>query len=286
MRSDLYSLGCTCYELLTGKVPFPVEGVMSKLLHHQTQEAAPVERLRPEVPAKVAAVVRRLMAKAPADRYQMPVEVADALEPHCRTRPRPHEKGPSLDHRPGFLRRFSGHDGWVTSVSFTPDGTHAVSGGLDGTVRLWDLRIEEQMQCFTGQSGEVWAVAVSPDGRQVLAAGGDLVQRDYSLRLGDLGSGRELGRWQGHEGTVLSVAFSESGRWAASGGLDGTVRFWDVPNGREVAHACWDTRIKSTASPSGRSADCCCPAATIGRCVCGTWPAVKRSARAAVPTAS
>jgi formylglycine-generating enzyme required for sulfatase activity/tRNA A-37 threonylcarbamoyl transferase component Bud32 len=79
IRADLYSLGCTLYFLLTGQVPFPGGTLGSKLLHHQLHRAVPVEQLRPEVPAAVAAVVRRLMAKRPQERYQTPAEVALAL---------------------------------------------------------------------------------------------------------------------------------------------------------------------------------------------------------------
>ncbi len=79
IRSDLYSLGCTFYYLLTGQVPFPADLPMEKLLKHYLEEAPRVEALRPEVPAAVGRVVRRLMAKDPAERYQTPAELAAAL---------------------------------------------------------------------------------------------------------------------------------------------------------------------------------------------------------------
>jgi WD40 repeat protein len=79
IRSDLYSLGCTFYFLLTGRVPFPGGSVMEKLLKHQGQAPPAVTALRPEVPPAVAAVVHRLMAKSPAERYQAPAELVVAL---------------------------------------------------------------------------------------------------------------------------------------------------------------------------------------------------------------
>jgi serine/threonine protein kinase len=79
IRADLYSLGCTLYFLLTGRVPFPGGSLTEKLLKHQMHQPRPVEELRPEVPPTVAAVVRKLMAKAPADRYQTPAELAATL---------------------------------------------------------------------------------------------------------------------------------------------------------------------------------------------------------------
>jgi CheY-like chemotaxis protein len=79
IRADLYSLGGTFYFLLTGQVPFPGAEPMEKMLKHHLDEPTPVEQIRPEVPAAIAEVVRRLMAKQPEQRYQKPIEVAEAL---------------------------------------------------------------------------------------------------------------------------------------------------------------------------------------------------------------
>jgi Leucine-rich repeat (LRR) protein/tRNA A-37 threonylcarbamoyl transferase component Bud32 len=79
IRADLYSLGCTLYFLLAGRPPFSEGTVMEKLIHHCLHEPAPVEAVRPDVPAAVAAVVRKLMAKRPEDRFQTPADAAAAL---------------------------------------------------------------------------------------------------------------------------------------------------------------------------------------------------------------
>src|SRR5205823_4099410 len=87
IRSDLYSLGCTFYYLLTGEVPFPGGTSLEKLVKHGTAEPEPVEQLRPVVPPGIAAIVRRLMAKQPEDRFSTPAELAHALEPFCEVYP-------------------------------------------------------------------------------------------------------------------------------------------------------------------------------------------------------
>ncbi len=83
-RADLYSLGCTLYFLLTGRPPFPEDTAVKTILAHIEKEPAPVQELRPDVPAELSAVVTRLLAKDPAQRYQQPVEVARALVPFIK----------------------------------------------------------------------------------------------------------------------------------------------------------------------------------------------------------
>jgi serine/threonine protein kinase len=70
VRSDIYSLGCTFYHVLTGNAPVP-EGTAAKKLHHHQHEAPLDPReLNPNIPDDVAAILARMMAKDPADRYQ------------------------------------------------------------------------------------------------------------------------------------------------------------------------------------------------------------------------
>jgi hypothetical protein len=78
-RADVYALGCTLYHLLTGQVPFPGGTLLQKLRRHQDTEPRPAETLRPDLPSGLASVLRRMMAKRPADRYQTPGEVAASL---------------------------------------------------------------------------------------------------------------------------------------------------------------------------------------------------------------
>jgi serine/threonine-protein kinase len=79
IRSDIYSLGCTFYFALTGQVPFPGGTSFEKMLHHQLDEPAPLEQFRPDLPAGLSAIVRRMMAKDPVQRFQQPAEVAAAV---------------------------------------------------------------------------------------------------------------------------------------------------------------------------------------------------------------
>ena len=79
VRADIYSLGGTLYFMLTGQTPFPDGTIAAKLVAHQTRHPQPVEDFRSDVPAGVLAILRKMLQKNPADRYQEPMEVAEAL---------------------------------------------------------------------------------------------------------------------------------------------------------------------------------------------------------------
>jgi serine/threonine protein kinase len=78
-RSDIYSLGCTLYHMLTGHPPVP-EGTAAKKLHHH-QHVLPLDprQHNSDVPDEVALVLGKMMAKDPKDRYQRPVELVQHL---------------------------------------------------------------------------------------------------------------------------------------------------------------------------------------------------------------
>lgn len=82
-RSDLYSLGLTMYEMLTGRLPFPVAGPSSdydRLKARVETDAPPVQSLNPSIPAGLAAAVMRALERDPADRWQTAAEFAGAIE--------------------------------------------------------------------------------------------------------------------------------------------------------------------------------------------------------------
>jgi hypothetical protein len=75
IRSDLYALGCTFYFLLSGRPPFLGISRLQTLLNHQDTRPPTI----PGLPAPVAAILNRLLAKQPGERFSTPAEVVDAL---------------------------------------------------------------------------------------------------------------------------------------------------------------------------------------------------------------
>ena len=87
IRADLYSLGCTLYFLLSGTPPFsgPEYGSQTqKLFGHAQDQAQPVAEKRPEVPAALAAILDRLLAKRAEDRFEKPRDLETLLRPFAK----------------------------------------------------------------------------------------------------------------------------------------------------------------------------------------------------------
>jgi serine/threonine-protein kinase len=78
-RTDLYSLGCTAYYLLTGHPPYRHGTAMDKMIQHAHTMATPLTHERPEVPKGLADIVAKLMAKKPEHRFQTPNDLLHAL---------------------------------------------------------------------------------------------------------------------------------------------------------------------------------------------------------------
>ena len=141
----------------------------------------------------------------------------------------------------GEVGRFYGHDNWVQSVAFSPDGKFALSGSgqsagsamadIDCSVRLWDLEQSKEVFALLGHRDRVTSVAFAADGKRAITG-----SFDETVRIWDLQEGKEIQCLLGHQDRVRSVAISPNGKVALSGGCDHTVRLWNLETGREVFH--------------------------------------------------
>jgi WD40 repeat protein len=285
IRADLYSLGCTLYHLLAGHPPFPDGGTIEKLTGHLERLPRPLSEVRGDIPKELARVVERLMAKDPAQRYQTPAEVADALAPFCPgaaspvpVRPHRSRRGPrwlaaavavllagaGLLSAPTVIRVATGK-GVLVIETDDPDVEVVVKqGGKE--VRVLDLKTNRQLDLKAG--AYQLELAGGPEGLKLstdqftLSRGGRQI---VAVRLEPDGAARpasappldgEVRRFDGHEAAVNCVALSRDGRHALSAAYDLTLRLWDVATGKELRRfQGYEELIWSVAfSPDGRFA--------------------------------
>ena len=128
------------------------------------------------------------------------------------------------------------HQGAVFDAAFSHNGRCAISGSLDGTVKLWEYNLTDESQptriknLWIGESSEfVLSVAFSPDDKTVVF--GNSNGKAYLL---DLQTSEIIHEFIGHSNWVRSVAFSPDGNHVLTGSYDETMRMWSVKTGKQV----------------------------------------------------
>jgi hypothetical protein len=262
IRADLYSLGCTFYFLLTAQPPYPGGAYREKMARHCRGGAVPVEQLRPETPAAVAAVVRKLMAPDPRQRYQTPAELIDALDGTAVPAPAP-KRPPALPRRRlplpymaaalaigaaalalvlvlgGAFVLFAllGHRGMAPDAGepLAPDGGPVGQQQADKTQPVPRPAVaivagEPQLvKEFKGHTGEVTWVAFAPDGTSFASA-----SFDQTVRLWKPAEDEPIAKLR-HKGQVMCVTYSPDGKTLATcTDGEGAVRLWDVATETET----------------------------------------------------
>jgi WD40 repeat protein len=130
----------------------------------------------------------------------------------------------SLCHRD--LHTLYGHVNGVRSVAWNPDSRRVASGGVDGSVRIWDAVDPHEIRLLSGHTHEVTAVAWSPDGHQIASA-----SFDGSVKIWNADTGEAKFTFGGNS-ELFAVAWSPDGKRVAAAGATHTIRIWDSQSGK------------------------------------------------------
>jgi serine/threonine protein kinase len=226
IRADLYSLGATWFYLLSKEVPFPGVSLMQKLRRQLTQPTPLVTDHRPDTPPVIVAFIRKLMDKDPAERFQTPVELADAIADYLRDPSRtPDWMAPSASEEPLAVQA---HTGGIAAIYLNGDGQLLLSGGDDESLKLWEMPALVEVRSVSGDPGPVCGVALTGSGKWGASCALRLLPRDMAVQLWDLGTGEERRRLRGPRDSLVCVALTPDGRKVAAGGRDGTLHVWTL----------------------------------------------------------
>jgi len=250
IRADIYSLGCTFYYLLTGQPLFPGGNLAQKVAKHLQGDMPAVESLRPDLPAGLATVLRKMLARRPEDRYQTPADVVSALAPFAGSNAERAGSG-TRALRVKWLGHASRQLG--TRRAALVAGGAGVLGLLLALVWSWRGRDKaswpQKVDEFPLKRQDyMHTVAFSRDGKLAASGGGDTVIALWDTTVGKQGD-RKLFTLSGHKAAISHLAISPDNRWLASGsGEEKKWRLWDLRVQREVAAVPVDPRSQYHAS--------------------------------------
>lgn len=264
-RTDIYALGATLHQLLSGRDPSDSPFQFAPLHLNSSPPLARLEQLVMKMvemdaakrPASAGVVRQELSAistqilvgrtnplAAGNQGYRLPQGKTAVKAPKAQKQ---QTLPPPMQHNTRFVCQ--GHSSRVTAVAWSPGGTHIASASYDKTVRIWDMAHGFSIITYKGHRDRVQAVTWSPDGRRVASAGDDC-----TAQVWDSATGSHLFTFRGHPLPINALSWSPDGKYLASASDDGTVQVWEATNGAVAfTHRGHRGRVLTVAwSPDGK----------------------------------
>jgi serine/threonine protein kinase len=252
--SDLYSLGVTCLNLLTGVSPF-------NLFDDNLGTWIWRDSLTTPIDPQLAIIIAKLIQPKPIDRYPTVRAAIDALQvSNSIINPPPSNISPLATSLPSLITSpqqsnisltpistpalkpnpiynwqedyiFIWHNKPINTIDISTNGQYLISGDDGGTVAIWNLTMPQQPIGTYCNNNPIYTLAISPDCTYI--ASGDKNRRVQLRRRESLhNSLRELTE---DAGLVHSVKFSPDGQILASGGADRRIRLWNPNTGKIIS---------------------------------------------------
>jgi hypothetical protein len=135
----------------------------------------------------------------------------------------------------GLRRSFSAHSGGVNTLAMSKNNEILVTGGEDGTVKIWNFAVGLDsgefplLHTLEGHDNAVLSVAISPNAAKIASG-----SWDSTIKIWDGNTGELLQTLSGHSQMVTALAISPDGRVLASGSKDSTVKLWNLETGELI----------------------------------------------------
>ena len=148
----------------------------------------------------------------------------------------------------GKLSCSIGHEDWVNSAVFSPDGEYILTASADQTARLWEKASGRHIMTYRGHEDWVRSAVFSPDGQYILTA-----SKDKTARLWETASSKNTLTYRGHKGRITSAVFSPDGEHILTSSDDQTARLWDQASEKNIItyHGHQKTVNSAVFSPDG-----------------------------------
>jgi serine/threonine protein kinase len=242
-RTDLFSLGSVLYALCTGQAPFDGNTPFVVLRRITEETPRPIQDINPKIPGWLVAVIEKLLAKDPKDRYQSAAEVGDilsqalaAVQTSSATIPCPE----TARRKKARLYRTIGAavPALLLLGLFVTEVTN-VTGVIPWMGRALHFRPNEEasptLAEFNQNEGTIWSLAFVPNTDLLIMA-----VDEGTIQIWKPGQARAERRVTAHDGKpIWSVAVAPDGKSFISGGSDNAVERWtlDLDDGRPILKA-------------------------------------------------